>query len=243
MMDYRKRIYEKYASQFQDADQVFNSEIAERWGRVYDYYFRKWLPEDREVAIVDLACGSGKLLFFFKQRDYKNLQGVDISPEQVKLAQQICQDVSAVSALEYLADHPDSFDLITGVDIIEHFNKDEVITFLDGCFAALKPGGRLLLQTPNAESLWGTAVRFGDFTHEVCFTPDALSRLFNMSGFSNIEIREQGPVPLGYSIKSTVRFIIWRVIRRFLILWNLAETGRAGSGVFTRVFLVTGKKS
>jgi hypothetical protein len=158
------------------------------------------------------------------------------------IARQVCQDVFETNVLDYLASHPGTFDLITGLDIIEHFDKDEVFRFLDGCFAALKPGGRLILQTPNAESPWGMAMRFGDITHEVCFTPDALSRLFMMSSFSNTEIREQGPVPLGYSIKSSIRFLIWRVIRRLFILWNIAETGGSGSGVFTRVFLVTGTR-
>jgi hypothetical protein len=74
MLDYRRRIYEKYVSEFQGTNQVFNSEETRRWGRAYDYYFRNWLPEDKNAGIVDLACGGGKLLFFFKQRNYKNLK-------------------------------------------------------------------------------------------------------------------------------------------------------------------------
>lgn len=241
-MDYRGRIYEKYASEFQDADQFFNSKAASRWGRAYDYYLRNWLPEDREAAIVDLACGGGKLLFFFKQRDYKNLRGVDISQEQVKLARQVCQDVFEVNVLDYLASHPGAFDLITGFDIIEHFDKDEVLRFLDGCFAALKPGGRLILQTPNADSPWGTTIRYGDFTHEVCFNPNSIMRLLRLVGLSEIEAREQGPVPRGYSTASSVRALLWAAIRTWLKIWNIAETGDAGSGVFTRIFLVSGRK-
>lgn len=240
MKAYRRRIYGKYASEFQDANQSFNKEEAFRWGQAYDYYLRNWLPEDKEAAILDLACGSGKLLFFFKQGRYKNLKGVDISPEQVKLAQVVCHNVLEVNALDFLESHPGPFDLITGLDIIEHFDKDEVFRFLDGCFAALKPGGRLILQTPNAASPWGMATRFGDLTHEVCFTPDLLSRLLVMSGFSNVEEREQGPVPLGYGIKSTIRFVIWQAIRQLLMLWNIVETGGSGRGVFTRVFLISG---
>jgi SAM-dependent methyltransferase len=201
------------------------------------------MPEDKNAEIVDLACGGGKLLFFFKRHNYMNFKGVDISPEQVTIARQVSQYVFETNVLDYLTSHPGTFDLITGLDIIEHFDKDEVFRFLDRCFAALKPGGRIILQTPNAESPWVMATRFGDITHEVCFTPDVLSRLLIMSGFSNVEKREQGPVPLGYSIKSTIRFVLWRVIRRLLIVWNLAETGGSGSGVFTRVFLVTGIRS
>ncbi len=242
MMEYRKRIYDKYAAAFQDAEGLFNGKEAIRWGRAYDYYFRKWLPDDRAATIVDLACGGGKLLYFFKQRNYKNLKGVDISPEQVKLAQQVCHEVLEVNALDYLAAHPGSFDLITGLDIVEHFSKDEVFHFLDGCFAALKPGGRLILQTPNAESPWGTTHRYNDLTHEVCFNPNALSRLMQVCGFSRIETRQTGPIPWNYSLKSSFRYLAWQVIRGGLMIWNVVETGNKGSGVFTRIFLISGCK-
>jgi len=91
--DYRVRIYKNYASGFQDADKIFNVKTSARWGNPYDYYFRKWLPESRDAAIVDLACGGGKLLHYFKQRGFSCITGVDISPEQVDLARQVTPDV------------------------------------------------------------------------------------------------------------------------------------------------------
>jgi 2-polyprenyl-3-methyl-5-hydroxy-6-metoxy-1,4-benzoquinol methylase len=240
--NYRTRIYENYASNFQDAPEIFNEAIAWQWGRAQRYYLRHWLPEDKTAKIVDLACGGGRLLYFFQRMGYTDITGVDISPEQVKLARQVTPSVEEANVLDWLEVHPASFDLITGFDIVEHFHKDEVIRFLDACHAALKPGGCLILQTPNAESPWGTVHRYNDFTHEVGFNPNALSRLLSLTGFRKIESRETGPIPLGHSIKSTIRYLIWQAIRAGLKLWNLAETGGVGSGVFTRVFLITGEK-
>jgi hypothetical protein len=84
--------------------------------------------------------------------------------------------------------------------------------------------------------------RYGDFTHEVGFNPNSLSRLMRLVGFRNIEARETGPVPLGYSLPSTVRYFVWQIIRGALKVWNIAETGNAGSGVLTRIFLISGVK-
>ncbi len=240
--NYRARIYENYASNFQDAPETFDETAAWQWGRAQRYYLRQWLPTDKNAHIVDLACGGGKLLYFFKRMGYTNITGVDISPEQVKLAKQVTPDVEEANVLVWLEAHPASFDLISGFDIVEHFHKDEVLRFLDACYGALKPGGRLVLQTPNACSPWGTVHRYNDFTHEVGFNPNALSRLLNLVGFQWIESRETGPIALGHSLKSTVRYLIWQCIRASLKLWNLAETGGAGSGVFTRVFLIAGVK-
>ena len=240
--DYRTRIYENYASNFQDAPETFDEEAAWHWGRAYRHYLHRWLPEGKGAKIVDLACGGGKLLYFFKRMGYTNITGVDISPEQVKLARQVTPNVDEADVLNWLEAHPASFDLVTGFDLVEHFHKDEVLRFLDACHASLKPGGRMILQTPNAESPWGSVHRYNDFTHEVGFNPNALTRLLSLTGFQKIDSRETGPIPLGHSIKSSIRYLIWQTIRAVLKIYNLAETGCVGSGVFTRVFLIKGKK-
>ncbi len=240
--NYRTRIYENYATNFQDAPKIFDKAAAWHWGRAYRHYLRGWLPDDKNAKIVDLACGGGKLLYFFKRMGYTDITGVDISPEQVRLAKQVTPSVDEANVLEWLEAHPTSFDFITGFDIVEHFHKDEVLRFLDACQAALKPGGRLVLQTPNADSPWGTVYRYGDFTHEVGFNHNALSRLLSLTGFQRIVSRETGPIPIGHSVKSTIRYLIWQGIRASLKLWNLAETGGAKSGIFTRVFLITPEK-
>ncbi len=242
-VDYRTRIYERYASRFQSAPEVFDREAARRWGRAYRHYLRGWLPPSRDARILDVACGGGKLLQFFIDAGFQDVHGVDISPEQVALARQVTPNVAQANVLDFLADHPGRFELIAGLDIVEHFRKDEVLIFLDRCFAALKPGGRLVLQTPNAESPWGTHHRYNDLTHELGFNPNALTRLLALVGFSAAEAREMGPVPWGYSTASTLRWIGWQLIRAGLKAWNLAETGDSGSGVFTRVFLVSAERA
>lgn len=240
--NYRNRIYENYASNFQDAPKTFNEDAAWHWGRAYRHYLREWLPEDKKAKVVDLGCGGGRLLYFFKRIGFTDVTGVDISPQQVKLARQVIPSVDEANVLEWLVAHHSSFDLITGFDIVEHFHKEEVLRFLDACHEALKPGGRLILQAPNADSPWGSVHRYNDFTHEVGFNSNALSRLLALVGFETIESHELGPIPKGHSLKSSVRYAIWHIIRAGLILWNLAETGDAGSRVFTRVFLITAVK-
>ncbi len=225
---------------FKTQKPIFDERAADSWGRAYNHYLRGWLPDRKGAAIVDVACGAGKLLHFFKKRGYVNFCGVDISPEQVQLARQVIENVTEASAIDFLEEHKFEFDLITGLDIIEHFNKNEVLHFLDACHKALKHGGRLILQTPNAESPWVSSVRYGDFSHEVCFSPNGITRVLSLCGFNKIEPREQGPVVHG--LLSAGRFVCWLCIRTGLKLWNLAETGTIGSGIFTRVFIIKGEK-
>jgi len=241
MIDYRTRIYEKYASRFQDADETFHPEEAIAWGRPYGRYLCGWLPEDKSAEVVDLACGHGKLLHYLRDRGYARVCGVDRSPEQVRIARQVGLPVVEADVLDYLGQQEGRFDLITAFDLVEHFRKEEVLAFLDLCRGALRPGGRLVLQTPNADSPFGAQHRYNDFTHEVAFNPNALCRLLALCGFSGVEAREQGPVAHG--IASGVRCVAWGAIRLGLLAWNLAETGSKGSGVFTRVFLCSGVRA
>lgn len=240
MSDYRSRIYQTYAFRMQNGFRTFDEMELTRWGRAYDTYLGGWLPQRKEAAILDIACGGGKLLYFLKSRGYINVQGVDISPEQVILSKQVIAQVVERDAVEFLQEHPESFDLIIGLDIVEHFLKDEALGFLEACYRALLPSGRLILQTPNAESPWGMMHRYNDFTHEIAFNSNSMKRLLEFCGFSEIELRQAGPVVHG--LFSLSRYIIWKVIWIALALWNLAETGSIGSGVYTRIFLISGTK-
>jgi len=241
--DYRPRIYERYASGFQNAGPCFDAAAAARWGSAYAHYLRNWLPASSGAAIVDLASGGGRLLHFLRARGYSSVTGVDVSPEQAALCRQVTDSVFEEDVREFLGRHGDSFDLITGLDLIEHFRKSEVLPFLDACHGALRAGGRLVLQTPNADSPWSSSVRYGDFTHEVAFNPTVLARLLNLCGFTSVEYREVGPVLLRGGAASFLRGLAWKSIRAAMAAWNLVETGDAGSGVLTRVFLISALKA
>ncbi|HEX8903434.1 MAG TPA: hypothetical protein VF771_01190, partial [Longimicrobiaceae bacterium] len=102
------------------------------------------------------------------------------------------------------------------------------------------PGGRLVLQTPNAASPWGLMIRYGDLTHELAFEPRSLAYALRHAGLRDVEIRECGPYVHG--LRSLVRVGVWWLIRAGLRVWNLAETGSDQGGVYTRVFTAAALK-
>jgi len=238
--DYRKLIYKKYATCFQGYEGNVDIAADKRWGQAYKYFLRGWLPRRKDVVILEVACGRGRLLRFLKDQGYTDIAGVDISPEQVSIAKRVTENVVENNALDFLESTEKRYDLIIGLDIIEHFTKDEAIRFLKASFKTLKAGGRSIIQTPNADSPWGGTIRYGDFTHEICFNPNALTNLLNLLGFQQIEAREGGPVIHG--VVSFGRYVIWQLIRLFIKIWNLAETGSVGSNIYTRVFLISAVK-
>lgn len=236
---YRTRLYDRYVSQVRERGTAFDAETAAHWARPYSRYLRGWLPDDRGAAVLDAACGDGKLLSFFLRRGFNNVHGVDLSPEQVALARQVLPSVAREDVRTYLASRPKAFDLIVALDLIEHLTRDEALDFLQLANASLRPGGRLVLQTPNGASPWVGTVYFSDMTHEVCYTAVSLGAFLRISGFHQAEFRECDPTVLG--VRSAARAGAWRIIRAFRQVISMVETGHHGGPVFTRVFLASAR--
>ncbi len=235
---YRQRVYDTYVSQgikLQGA--CYSEEEYRRWANAALFRLRGWLPPDRNEAILDMGCGPGNFLYLLARLGYTNLTGVDLSPEQVALARQWCPQATIVhgDARKVLAENVGRFGLVAGFDVIEHFRKEELLELSVLVAQALRPGGRVILQTLNAESPWGLMHRYGDLTHEVGFTTSSLAHLLRLAGLSALEARECGPYPHG--VKSCVRAFLWSLIRAGLMVWNLAETGSSGSRVYTRILV------
>jgi 2-polyprenyl-3-methyl-5-hydroxy-6-metoxy-1,4-benzoquinol methylase len=215
------------------------------WADAARYRLQGWFPTDqKDTPILDIGCGSGNLLYLLGQSGYTNCTGVDIGTEQTKVAQKWCPQAHIIQGdvRPVLQRTPDHFGLIAALDVIEHFHKHEIIPLLALIARALRPGGRLILQTPNAESPWFGSVAYSDFTHEWFFTPRGLHDVLLQAGFTNYQARPSEPVIAGYKLSRFVRFITWKCIHTLLGIWNLAETGSAGSGIYTRVFVATAMK-
>lgn len=237
---YRNRIYPAYTS-------LHSPEIYERTRAELEYTaraliagLRKWLPTNKDAECLDVACGAGMLLFALRQAGFQNLHGVDYSTEQVSRARLICEGIEQGDAIAYLINNKKKFDMITAIDIIEHFDKAETFDFVDALFEALKPGGRLIVQTPNADSPLFGAVRYGDLTHEHALTPQSLYRILKAAGFYQYDSRECRPYIHG--VKSGLRTFMWYCLRGIIMAWNLIETGSKGSGIYSRVFIAKADK-
>ncbi len=236
MTQYRKRIYEKYVSVQTQAQDNWNVEAYRLWANGTARRVKGWLPNDKNAYFLDLASGPGNFLFFLQEAGYVNLTGIDISPEQVEQAKRICPQANILlgNLREFLKNHSNQFDVISGLDIIEHFQKDEILDLLKDIHRALKPNGILILQTPNAASPFFGSVGYGDFTHEWFFTPNILRRMLTMMDFENFEARESGAYPQGFI--RTIRYILWRVLAFSFKMFDMIETGGA-TGIYTRVFI------
>ncbi|HUY20583.1 MAG TPA: class I SAM-dependent methyltransferase [Candidatus Binataceae bacterium] len=200
-------------------------------------------PPDREARVLELGCGYGGLLYFARQAGYRQLRGIDRSPSQIELARSIEMGdvVELGDAMELLAGLPDSsLDAMVALDLIEHLRRDELLELAAQVARTLRPGGRWIINTVNAESPFFGRIRYGDFTHEQAFTRGSIGQLLTISGFGNVQCFEGRVIVHG--LKSAVRRVLWEFFRAFASLWMLAECGTARGLILSQCFMVVAEK-
>lgn len=216
--------------------------LLKEWRLIYKGYFRRFLPRDKSAKIIDLGCGFGGFLYFLNQEGYTNTMGIDCSQEQVDLALKLgLKNVSCADILETLVKHPQEFDCIAAIDVLEHFRKEEILKLFQAAHNALKPGGTFIIKSPNGESPLSNAYLYMDFTHETIFTRISISELLLRFGFQQVRVYPTGPII--HNLFSFMRYIIWQVFRYILIFYAAVETGYFCGHIFTLNLIAVGRRS
>lgn len=209
------------------------------------YYFRhhflRHLPQDRSAKILDVGCGYGSLVYFLIRQGYRNVIGIDLSVEQVRIASSLgIANIVEGDMLQYLRGRVAELDVVFATDVLEHLNKDGLLEALDAIMSGLKPGGRLILQTANADGPFAGRYRYGDLTHELAFTAESIAQALRIAGFSNIEVY---PIePHVHGVKSGVRWALWRGIRALLVAYLAIETGMVRGHVLSQNLIAVASK-
>jgi 2-polyprenyl-3-methyl-5-hydroxy-6-metoxy-1,4-benzoquinol methylase len=155
--------------------------------RYYDAELRPLLPPERTVRIVDVGCGFGHLIRYLCQLGYTSVGGVELDEslhrEAVENVGPICEFVERGEGRDFLLGRADAFDVVTLIDVIEHFPLEEAAAMLRAIHHALRPGGFTILRTPNMANLLGVYSRHMDLTHQVGFTELSLMQLLRQAGF------------------------------------------------------------
>jgi len=103
------------------------------------------------LNILDVGCGTGANLEMLSQ--FGEATGVDVSAEALSFCRERGLTNVKQGAAEALPYEADSFDLVTGLDVVEHLDDD--LAGLREMRRVLRHGGRTLLFVPAFMFLWG----------------------------------------------------------------------------------------
>ena len=145
-------------------------------------------------VVVDLGCGRGEWLELLQQHQIK-ASGVDLNPINGATCRQAGLEVVTDCAENYLRHQPEnSLAGVSAFQLIEHLPFGTLQELIELIFKALKPGGIVILETPNPENLQVACHTFWiDPTHQRPLPPVLLEFMFQRQGFVQIEILRLNP--------------------------------------------------
>jgi len=164
------------------------------------------LPSLNQGNLLDVGCGDGD--FVLAMQDYGwRTQGVDLDPAAVEFARQRGADVrlGLLSEQHY---ESDTFDCIVMSHAIEHVA--DPVGILRECYRILKPGGRLVLATPNIDGQFHGKFRqhwvhLDPPRHLYLFGPRTLSEAVRRAGFQKQRSFTVLGAPFAYRASEQIR--------------------------------------
>ena len=98
------------------------------------------------AKVLELGCSQGSFVALLQQADYDAL-GIEMSPWVVSFGRETFKVPIEVGPVETLSLPQESFDVIALMDVLEHL--PDPLGTIGYCINLLKPGGLLLIQTPD----------------------------------------------------------------------------------------------
>ena len=142
-----------------------------------------------EALVLDLGCGRGEWLELLQKNGIAAL-GVDLDTGMLEACQQINLKVQCQDALESLKQLQDgSASVVSAFHLVEHLPFDRVKDLVAECHRVLKPGGLLIMETPNPENFMVATHNFYlDPTHLRPIPPDLLAFVPEYLGYESVKI-------------------------------------------------------
>jgi SAM-dependent methyltransferase len=136
--------------------------------------------------VLDFGCGRGEFLDLLRDREIE-YRGVDSDPGMVAR----CREKGHASAvladgLAYLDDLDDaSQGAIFCAQVVEHFEYETIVRFLELAQRKLQPGGLLIAETVNPHSPPALKAFWVDLTHKQPIFPEVALALCKTAGFAS----------------------------------------------------------
>jgi O-antigen chain-terminating methyltransferase len=188
---------------------------------------RAALGGDMDATVLDVGCGRGEWIEVLLENGL-SARGVDSGTAMVEACTRRGFVVSQADALEHLQSLPaESLGAITAFHLIEHLPFPQLSALIREMHRVLRPGGLILLETPNPENLIVGACNFWyDPTHLKPLPPELMMFLCSACGFSDVDIQRLHPFPPERHLSGCDRQVVGRLNELMYGWQDYAVVGR-----------------
>ncbi len=137
----------------------------------------------------DLGCGRGEWLELMGDAGFAP-QGVDLDDDMLEACRERGLPASQGDAIEHLATlESNSHAVISAFHVVEHVSFEQLGRIVSEALRVLKPGGLLILETPNPENIAVATCNFYiDPSHQKPIPPLLLSFVAEYAGFDRVKV-------------------------------------------------------
>ncbi len=170
------------------------------------------LPTRPGQSLLDIGCFAGTFLARLSPAVFSDQLGVDIIQKQVEYAQQKYgtdwRRFQYVRSLAELSSLGRQFDCVTLIEVIEHLSAEEIRTVLRSIRGLLKPGGKLIISSPNYTSAWPLIELILNYVSDVTYEEQHITK-FNYFNFQRklASIDSEFASSFSMDFKTTTHFI------------------------------------
>jgi len=143
----------------------------------------------KNASAIDLGCGRGEFLEVLLSAGFK-AKGIDLDAGMLQACTELKLPAEKGDALAFLAKLPkQSQVVVSAFHVVEHMPFEQLQILVADAYRVLKPGGILILETPNPENITvATANFYLDPTHQRPIPPQLLSFVGEYAGFERVKI-------------------------------------------------------
>ena len=157
---------------------------------------RYYLDFLREIPgpVLDVGSGRGEFLRLLAARGIAGT-GIEANPLAVAASRQSGLQVEEADALEGLSQRSTgSLGAVVAFQVVEHWPPETIFRFLQESRRVLAPGGVLIVETINSDSLSALRAFYLDPTHVRPVPPEALRFLAEAAGFTDLRLEYRSPL-------------------------------------------------
>jgi O-antigen chain-terminating methyltransferase len=176
--------YRAFEDRFRGAREVIKSRL-----RAYLPFVVPLRAARADCSAIDLGCGRGEWLELLGEAGIA-ARGVDTDEAMLDQARRANLRVEHAEANAALAKLPsDSHDIVSAMHVAEHLPFEDLLTLVREALRVLRPGGLLILETPDPDNLSvGASSFYLDPTHVRPLPAGLLAFLPEHYGFRRVKI-------------------------------------------------------
>ncbi|MDQ3441001.1 MAG: methyltransferase domain-containing protein [Planctomycetota bacterium] len=179
----------------------------QKFGRVLEC-----LPDRPGQSILDVGCFAGSFLSLCPRERFSRQVGVDILPEQVEYANKRFgtdfRRFQYAPSIRNIGEVDGQFDCVTMIEVIEHLTAAEIPGMIEQITAKLRPGGRLVMSTPNYTSTWPILEQILNRVSDISYAEQHATRFTFFDARRKLEqLAPQFRTDYDMTLKTTTHFI------------------------------------